>query len=520
MKEKESKEKFLTDSDIEIKRVYQKMNVAEEQPGEFPFTRGVQSTMYRSKFWTMRQYAGFSTAEESNKRYHYLLNQGTTGLSVAFDLPTQIGYDSDHAFADGEVGKAGVAIDSLHDIEILFDGIKLENITTSMTINSTASILLAMYIALAKKQGADLKKISGTIQNDILKEYAARGTYIYPPKPSMRIITDIFEYCAQEVPKWNTISISGYHIREAGSTAVQELAFTLANGKAYLKAAIDKGLDINVFAKRLSFFFNSHNNMFEEVAKFRAARRMWAKITKELGATDPRAQMLRFHTQTGGSTLTAQQPQNNIPRVTIQAMAAVLGGTQSLHTNGFDEAIALPTEEAARIALRTQQIIAYESGVTETVDPLAGSYFVEALTNEVEAAAWEYINHIDSMGGAVAAIEEGYMQNEIAASAYKYQNNIQTGEKVIVGLNKFSVEEKPLGDIFTIDDSIRQLQIDKINSVKAVRDNEKVKELLRTLDSNARAEVNLMPTILAAAESYATLGEIADTMRNVFGEYK
>jgi methylmalonyl-CoA mutase N-terminal domain/subunit len=377
-----------------------------------------------------------------------------------------------------------------------------------------------MYIALAKKQGADLKKISGTIQNDILKEYAARGTYIYPPKQSMRIITDIFEYCSKEVPKWNTISISGYHIREAGSTAVQELAFTLANGKAYLKAAIDKGLDINVFAKRLSFFFNAHNNMFEEVAKFRAARRMWAQITKDLGATDPRAQMLRFHTQTGGSTLTAQQPHNNITRVTIQAMAAVLGGTQSLHTNGFDEAIALPTEEAARIALRTQQIIGFESGIVDTVDPLAGSYFVETLTNEVEAAAWDYINQIDAMGGAVAAIEEGYMQNEIAASAYKYQHDIQTGEKIIVGVNKFTVEEKPLGDIFTVDDTIRQLQIDKINKVKAERDNEKVKELLQTLDSNARADVNLMPTILAAAESYATLGEIADTMRNVFGEYK
>lgn len=520
MKENERKKEFLTDSGIEIKQVYQKGNSSEEQPGEYPFTRGVQATMYRSKLWTMRQYAGFSTAEESNKRYHYLLNQGTTGLSVAFDLPTQIGYDSSHAFADGEVGKAGVAIDSLRDIEILFDGIKLENITTSMTINSTASILLSMYIALAKKQGADLKKISGTIQNDILKEYAARGTYIYPPKPSMRIITDIFEYCAQEVPKWNTISISGYHIREAGSTAVQELAFTLANGKAYLKAAIDKGLDINVFAKRLSFFFNAHNNMFEEVAKFRAARRMWAKITKDLGASDPRAQMLRFHTQTGGSTLTAQQPHNNITRVTIQAMAAVLGGTQSLHTNGFDEAIALPTEEAARIALRTQQIIGFESGVTDTVDPLAGSYFVEALTNEVEAAAWAYINQIDAMGGAVDAIEEGFMQNEIAASAYKYQHDIQTGEKVIVGVNKFTVEEKPLGDIFTVDDSIRQLQIDKINSVKAARDNDKVKELLQTLDANARADVNLMPTILAAAENYATLGEIADTMRNVFGEYK
>lgn len=519
MEEKERKDKFLTDSGIEIKRVYSKIKVDDEQPGEFPFTRGVQSTMYRSKLWTMRQYAGFSTAEESNKRYHYLLNNGTTGLSVAFDLPTQIGYDSSHDFADGEVGKAGVAIDSLKDIEILFDGIKLENITTSMTINSTASILLAMYIALAKKQGADLKKISGTIQNDILKEYAARGTYIYPPQPSMRIITDIFEYCSKEVPKWNTISISGYHMREAGSTAVQELAFTLANGKAYLKAAIDKGLDINVFAKRLSFFFNAHNNMFEEVAKFRAARRMWAKITKDLGATDPRAQMLRFHTQTGGSTLTAQQPQNNIPRVTIQAMSAVLGGTQSLHTNGFDEAIALPTEEAARIALRTQQIIAFESGIAETVDPLAGSYFVESLTNEVEAAAWDYIHKIDAMGGSVAAIEQGYLQNEIAASSYKYQNDIQKGEKIIVGVNKFTIKENPLEDIFTVDDSIRQLQINKINKVKAERDNEKVKAVLKTLDANARAEVNLMPVILEAAENYATLGEIADTMRHVFGEF-
>ncbi len=519
MEEKERKAQFLTDSNIEIKRVYSKLDVPSEEPGEYPFTRGVQSTMYRSKFWTMRQYAGFSTAEESNKRYHYLLNNGTTGLSVAFDLPTQIGYDSSHDFADGEVGKAGVAIDSLRDIEILFDGIKLENITTSMTINSTASILLSMYIALAKKQGADLKKISGTIQNDILKEYAARGTYIYPPKPSMRIITDIFEYCSKEVPKWNTISISGYHIREAGSTAVQELAFTLANGKAYLKAAIDKGLDINVFAKRLSFFFNAHNNMFEEVAKFRAARRMWAKITKELGATDPRAQMLRFHTQTGGSTLTAQQPHNNIIRVTTQALSAVLGGTQSLHTNGFDEAIALPTEEAARIALRTQQVIAYESGAADTVDPLAGSYFVEALTNEVEAAAWEYINKIDAMGGSVSAIEQGYMQNEIAASSYKYQRDIQTGEKIIVGVNKFTIEEEPLKDIFTVDDSIREKQIQKINQVKSERDNSKVTELLNKLNEHARADMNLMPTILEAAENYATLGEIADVMRNVFGEY-
>src|ERR1700760_1497600 len=379
--------KFSTTSGIEIKEVYTEPSGMNELPGEFPYTRGIQKDMYRGRPWTMRQYAGFSTAEESNKRYHYLLSQGTMGLSVAFDLPTQIGYDSDHELAEGEVGKVGVAIDSLRDIEILFDGIQLADITTSMTINATASILLAMYIALAKKQGADLAQLSGTIQNDILKEYAARGTYIYPPTPSMRLITDIFEYCSKEVPKWNTISISGYHIREAGSNAVQELAFTLANGKAYLQAAINKGLDINVFAQRLSFFFNAHNNVFEEVAKFRAARRMWANITRSLGATDPRAQMLRFHTQTGGSTLTAQQPKNNIVRVTSQAMAAVLGGTQSLHTNGYDEAISLPTEAAAKIALRTQQIIAFESGVTHTVDPLAGSFFMEELTNELEKAA-------------------------------------------------------------------------------------------------------------------------------------
>lgn len=520
MEENERKPVFQTDSGIVIQRVYSQQPVAAEEPGKFPFTRGVQPTMYRSRFWTMRQYAGFSTAEESNKRYHYLLKNGTTGLSVAFDLPTQIGYDSSHAFSEGEVGKAGVAIDSLKDMEILFDDIQLENITTSMTINSTASILLAMYIALAKKQGADLSKISGTIQNDILKEYAARGTYIYPPKPSMRIITDIFEYCSKELPKWNTISISGYHIREAGSTAVQELAFTLANGKAYLKAAIEKGLDINVFAKRLSFFFNAHNNLFEEVAKFRAARRMWATITKELGATDPRAQMLRFHTQTGGSTLTAQQPQNNIIRVTTQALSAVLGGTQSLHTNGFDEAIALPTEDAARIALRTQQVIAYESGVTDTVDPLAGSYFVEALTAEVEAKAWEYIRTIDAMGGSVPAIEQGYMQNEIANAAYQYQSAIQSGDKVIVGVNKFSMEEKALEDIFTVDDTIREKQIEKIRAVKANRNNEKVAALLKQLEIDAKGTANLMPTILAAAEEYATLGEIADVLRTVFGEYK
>lgn len=514
------KPQFFTDSGIEIERIYPKKDVPYENPGEYPYTRGVHPEMYRSKFWTMRQYAGFSTAEESNKRYHYLLNNGTTGLSVAFDLPTQMGYDSDHDLSDGEVGKSGVAIDTLRDMEILFDGIKLEEITTSMTINSTASILLAMYVALAKKQGADIKKISGTIQNDILKEYAARGTYIYPPTPSMRIITDIFEYCSKEVPKWNTISISGYHIREAGSTAVQELAFTLANGKEYCKAAIDKGLDINVFAKRLSFFFNAHNNLFEEVAKFRAARRMWAKITKEMGATDPQAQMLRFHTQTAGSTLTAQQPINNIVRVAIQAMAAVMGGTQSLHTNGFDEALALPTEDAARTALRTQQLIAYESGITQTVDPLAGSYFVETLTEQVEKAAWEYIEKIDKMGGSVKAIEKSYIQNEIAASAFEYQDNIEKGKKIIVGVNKFTVQEKMPDNLLRVDDSIRQYQIDKLNKVKAERDNAKVKAALAALEANAKGTTNLMPSIIEACEQYASLGEIADTLRRVFGTYK
>lgn len=514
----EKEKKYCTDSGIEIKRIYSGKDG--QDAGLYPFLRGVQKDMYRGKLWTMRQYAGFSTAEESNKRYKYLLAQGTTGLSVAFDLPTQIGYDSDHALSEGEVGKSGVAIDSLRDMEILFEGIKLEDITTSMTINSTASILLAMYVALAKRQGADVKKISGTIQNDLLKEYAARGTYIYPPKASMRIITDIFEYCEKEVPKWNTISVSGYHIREAGSTAVQELAFTLANGKAYLNAAQERKLDINVFAKRISFFFNAHNNLFEEVAKFRAARRMWAKITKELGATDERAMMLRFHTQTGGSTLTAQQPMNNIVRVTVQALSAMLGGTQSLHTNGYDEALSLPTEEAARIALRTQQIIAYESGAPETVDPLGGSYFVEALTDEVEAKAWEYINRIDAMGGSVSAIEQGFMQNEIARSSYEYQDNIEKGKKIIVGVNKFAVEEKPQGDLFSIDDSIRKVQADKIKDLKAKRDNSKVKASLVKLEESARGTSNLMPHILEAVENYATLGEIADTMRRVFGEYK
>lgn len=514
-----SEKKFTTTSGIEIKEVYTKVNGPIEGPGQFPYTRGIQKDMYRGRLWTMRQYAGFSTAEESNKRYHYLLQQGTMGLSVAFDLPTQIGYDSDHEMAEGEVGKVGVAIDSLKDMEILFDGIELQKITTSMTINATASILLAMYIALAKKQGADIRQISGTIQNDILKEYAARGTYIYPPKASMRIITDIFEYCSKEVPKWNTISISGYHIREAGSTAVQELAFTLANGKAYLNAALEKGLDINVFAKRLSFFFNCHNNFFEEIAKFRAARRMWAKITKGLGATDEKAQMLRFHTQTGGSTLTAQQPLNNVIRVTNQAMAAVLGGTQSLHTNGYDEALSLPTEAAAKIALRTQQVIAFESGVTETVDPLAGSFFVENLTDEIEAAAQLYIDKIDAMGGSVNAIENGYIQNEIAAAAYNYQVEVEEASRIIVGVNKFTQEKEAINEVFTIDESIRTIQTEKLTKLKAERNYVAVEKALNNLKEAAKNTDNLMPFILAAVEEYATLGEIANVLRNVFGEY-
>lgn len=512
-----------TDSGIEIKELYTKDNSVEADgslPGQFPFTRGVQPDMYRGKLWTMRQYAGFSTAEESNKRYHYLLSQGVSGLSVAFDLPTQIGYDSDHSLAEGEVGKVGVAIDSLEDMEVLFDGIKLEDVSTSMTINATGFILLAFYVALAKKQGADLKKISGTIQNDILKEYAARGTYIYPPKPSMRIITDIFEWCAAEVPKWNTISISGYHIREAGSTAVQEIAFTLSNGKAYVKAAIEKGMDINVFGKRLSFFFNAHNNLFEEVAKFRAARKMWATIMKDLGATDTKAMMLRFHTQTGGATLTAQQPMNNISRVTIQTLAAVLGGTQSLHTNGYDEALSLPTEEAARIALRTQQIAAFESGIADTVDPLAGSYFIESLTKEVEDNAWKLIEKIDAMGGSVAAIEQGFMQDEIARSAYEYQSKIESGEKIIVGMNKFQIDNESKVPPFKIDDSIRNVQSEKLKTLKAKRNNEKVAACLKQINDAAVSNKNLMPFVLEAVENYCTLGEIADELRNVFGEFK
>jgi methylmalonyl-CoA mutase, N-terminal domain len=510
----------ITDSGIEIKKIYTHADVETELPGEFPYTRGVHPGMYRDKPWTIRQYAGFSTAEASNERYHFLLQQGVTGLSVAFDLPTQIGYDSDDPMAAGEVGKVGVAIDSMDDMERLFQGIKLEDVSTSMTINATGFILLAFYIALAKRQGADLKKIAGTIQNDILKEYAARGTFIYPPKVSMRLITDIFEYCSREVPKWNTISISGYHIREAGSTAVQELAFTLSNGKAYVQAAIDKGLDINVFAKRLSFFFNAHNNLFEEVAKFRAARRMWAQITKSLGATHPDAQKLRFHTQTGGSTLTAQQPMNNIVRVAVQAMAATLGGTQSLHTNGYDEALSLPTETAAGIALRTQQIIMEESGICDTVDPLAGSYYVETLTNEMEKAAFTLIDRIDAMGGAVEAVEQGFMQEQIAAASYQFQKALEANEKIIVGVNKYVSPDLVPTPIMKIDAIIEQQQIERLKAFKENRDQLMVQQCLQKIQVAAKSSENLMPLVIEAVEQHCTLGEIAHCLRKVWGEFK
>lgn len=516
-------ENKYTDSGIEIKTLYtqQDAGTMEERPGEFPFTRGVQADMYRGKLWTMRQYAGFSTAEESNRRYRYLLSQGVMGLSVAFDLPTQIGYDSDHPLANGEVGKVGVAIDTLDDMRVLFDGIKLEDVSTSMTINATGYILLALYVALAREQGADLKKISGTIQNDILKEYAARGTYIYPPRPSMRIITDIFEWCSREVPKWNTISISGYHIREAGSTAAQEIAFTLSNGKAYVKAALDKGLDIDVFGRRLSFFFNAHNNLFEEVAKFRAARRMWARIMKGLGATDPRAMMLRFHTQTGGSTLTAQQAINNITRVTLQTVAAVLGGTQSLHTNGFDEALSLPTEDAARTALRTQQIVAFESGIADTVDPLAGSFFVERLTDELEAKATEIMDTIDAMGGSVEAIERGYMQDQIARSAYDYQRSVESKEKIIVGVNAYTGETSGQQiPLLKVDNSIQIVQAEKLAAFRNGRDSSASAASLEKIRQHAVDGSNLMPSVVEAVEQHCTLGEIADVLRGVFGEHR
>lgn len=490
-------------------------------PGEYPFTRGVQPTMYRGRFWTMRMYAGFSTAEESNKRYRYLLDSGSTGLSVAFDLPTQIGYDSDDPMSEGEVGKVGVAIDSLADMEILFDGIPLDRVSTSMTINAPAAILLAMYIAVAEKQGVTTDKLKGTIQNDILKEYAARGTYIFPPQPSMRLITNIFEYCAKHMPDWNIISISGYHIREAGSTAAQEIAFTIANGIAYVAAAIKAGLDVDDFAGRLSFFWNAHNNVLEEVAKFRASRRLWAKIMRErFSAKNPKSWMLRVHTQTAGSTLTAQQPDNNIIRVTLQTVAAVLGGTQSLHTNSKDEALALPTEEAVRIALRTQQIVAHESGLADTVDPLAGSYYIEALTNKIEAEAWAYIEKIDELGGAVAAIEQGYVQREIQDAAYKFQCAVENGETIVVGVNKYQLEEKPAAGLLRVDPDVHNRQSEKIKALKAARDNGRVQESLAALEKAALDErVNLMPLILDAVRAYATEGEICKVLRKVFGEY-
>lgn len=491
-----------------------------QKPGEWPFTRGIQPEMYRSKLWTMRQYAGFSTALESNKRYHYLLGQGVTGLSVAFDLPTQIGYDCDHPLSEGEVGKVGVSISSLQDIEELFAGLPLDKVTTSMTINATAFILLAFYVALAKRKGYALTELSGTIQNDILKEYVARGTYIYPPKPSLKIITDLFEWCAAELPKWNTISISGYHIREAGSTAIQELAFTLSNGKAYVKAALDKGLDIDILGRRLSFFFNAHNNIFEEIAKFRAARTIWAKIMKELGAKDPKAMMLRFHTQTAGSTLLAQQPLNNITRVSLQSFAAIMGGTQSLHTNAYDEALGLPTEEAATIALRTQQILAYESGATDTVDPFAGSYYVEHLTHEMEQQALELIGKVDALGGSTAAIESGFMQEEIARSAYAYQKSIEEGHRVIVGLNKFQSAQDYDIPILKVDDNIRREQMEKLAIFKQQRDNSTCSKSLETLSQKATAGENIMPAVIHAVESHATLGEIAHTLRTIYGEFR
>ncbi|BEH11824.1 acyl-CoA mutase large subunit family protein [Geobacter sulfurreducens] len=527
-KSPERKPEFRTTSGIEMERCFtpalEGYEGYEENlgfPGQYPFTRGVQPTMYRGRFWTMRQYAGFGTAKESNERYKYLLQAGQTGLSVAFDLPTQMGYDSDAAMAAGEVGKVGVAIDSLADMEVLFDGIPLDQVSTSMTINSTAAILLAMYIAVAEKQGVSADKISGTIQNDILKEYMARGTYIYPPRESMRIITDIFAYCKDCVPKWNTISISGYHIREAGSSAVQEVAFTLADGIAYVDAAIKAGLSVDEFAPRLAFFFNAHNNLLEEVAKFRAARRMWAKIMKErFGAKDPRSMMLRFHTQTAGCTLTAQQPDNNIMRVTIQALAAVLGGTQSLHTNSRDEALALPTEDSVRIALRTQQVIAYESGAADSIDPLAGSFLVESLTDQIEQAAFDYIEKIDRLGGAVEAISRGFQQKEIQDSAYAYQRAIETDEMIIVGVNRFTIQNEPQPELLRIKEEVEIAQKKALADMKAKRDSAKVQEALKALEAAARGTDNLMPPILQAVKTYATLGEIADVLRGVFGVHR
>ena len=524
----ERKAEFLNTSGIPIDRVYTPLDMEGfdyleklGMPGQFPYTRAVQPTAYRGRFWTMRQYAGFGSAEETNERYHFLLKSGQTGLSVAFDLPTQIGYDSDQPLAQGEVGKVGVAIDSLWDMERLFQGIPLDQVSTSMTINSPCAVIMAMYLAVAAKQGIPFDKLRGTVQNDILKEYPARGTYIFGPRRSMRLITNIFEYCTKEVPQWNTISISGYHIREAGSTAVQEIAFTLANGIAYVEAAIQAGMKVDEFGPRLSFFFNSHSDFLEEIAKFRAARRLWAKIMKtRFGAQDPRSLMLRFHTQTAGCTLTAQQPLNNIMRVAFQALSAVLGGTQSLHTNSFDEALALPSEVAVQVALRSQQVIAYETAVCDTIDPLAGSYYLENLTDAVEARAQEYIDQIDRLGGAVAAIEKGFIQKEIAHSAYRYQQEIEAGKRVVVGLNRFQTEEDRLKDLLKVDPEVGEKQKARLRELKNTRDNAAVQQTLAELKKGAEGTDNLMPLILKAVTALATLGEVCDTLREVFGEYE
>ncbi len=518
--------RFETDSGIEMRNIYSPLDVEDMDyqkdlgfPGEYPFTRGIQPTMYRGRLWTMRQYAGFADAKESNKRYRFLLDHGQTGLSIAFDLPTQIGYDSDHALADGEVGKVGVSIDSLRDVEVLFDEIPLDKVTTSMTINSTASILLAMYVAMAKKRGTPLDKLGGTIQNDILKEYVARGTHRFPITPSMRLVTDTFKYCTDNLPRWNMISISGYHIREAGSTAVQEVAFTLANAIAYVEAAVEAGLDVDDFAGRLSFFFNSHNNFFEEIAKFRAARRLWAHIaTERFNARKPNSQKLRFHTQTAGCTLTIQQHENNVVRVAMQALAAVLGGTQSLHTNSRDEALCLPTEEAVRLALRTQQIIAYESCAADVPDPLGGSYYVEKLTNEIEEGARDYLEKIDSMGGAIQAIKNGFMQREIQESSYRYQQMIESGDKVIVGVNKFQAEEPPPDKLLEVDLKVQAEQIESLKAVRAERDGGAVEKSLHQLKEAAAGDANLIELIVGCVENYATIGEICSTLVEVFGE--
>ncbi len=524
----ERKADFANTSGIPVNRVYTPLDMAEfdylkqlGMPGAYPYTRAVQPTAYRGRFWTMRQYAGFATAEETNERYHFLLKSGQTGLSVAFDLPTQIGYDSDHPLAQGEVGKVGVCIDSLWDMERLFQGIPLDQVSTSMTINSPCAVIMAMYLAVAEKQGVPFDKLRGTVQNDILKEYPARGTYIFAPRPSMRLITEIFAYCTKEVPQWNTISISGYHIREAGSTAVQEVAFTLANGIAYVEAAIQAGMKVDEFGPRLSFFFNAHSDFLEEVAKYRAARRLWAKIMKErFNAQDPRSMMLRFHTQTAGCSLTAQQPLNNIMRVAFQAMSAVLGGTQSLHTNSYDEALALPSELAVQVALRSQQVVAFETNVCDTIDPLAGSYYIENLTDAIEARAQEYIDQIDRMGGAVAAIEKGFIQKEIGASAYKFQKEIEKGERIIVGLNRFQTVEEKLTGLLKVDPAVGEKQNAGLQELKNTRDNAAVQKTLAALKTAAQGTDNLMPPILKAVQALATLGEVCDTLRGVFGEYE